>query len=82
MNRFRLRQLETVLGRGPRGELCAGCGGLDMEMVFGAMEVQDGETQGDRELADWIIDELDSQPRTCLICGGLTSSGSLQEMGD
>lgn len=81
MNRFRLRQLETVLGRGPRGELCAGCGGLDMEMVFGAMEVQDGET-GDLEQANLIIDELDEQPRTCMICGGLTSSGSLQEMSD
>ena len=82
MNRFRLRQLETVLGRGPRGELCAACGGLDMETIFGAMEVQDGLTLGGSALAEQILDELDSQPRTCLICGGLTSAGSLMEMTD
>ena len=82
MNRFRLRQLETVLGRGPRGELCAGCGGLGMEMIFGAMEVQDRLTLGDSALAEQILDELDSQPRSCLICNGLTSSGWLQAMDD
>ena len=82
MNRFRLRQLETVLGRGPRSELCATCGGLSIEQIFGAMEVQDGLTQGDLAQAEQIIDELDGQPRTCTICNSLTSSGELQELDD
>ena len=82
MNRFRLRQLETVLGRGPRSELCPDCGGLSMETIFGAMEVVDGETVGDRAQAQQVLDELDGQPRTCVVCNSLTSSGELQELGD
>lgn len=81
MIRFRLQRLESALGCRPRSELCENCGGLSVEAVFSAMGVQDGET-GDLEQANLIIDELDEQPRTCMICGGLTSSGSLQEMSD
>jgi len=82
MNRFRLRQLETVLGRGPRDQLCQNCGGLSIEQIFDAMLVQDGLTRGDRELADQIIAELDSQPATCMICNDLTSAGELMKMDD
>ena len=82
MNRFRLRQLESVLGRGPRGELCQDCGGLSMETVFSAMGVLDHGETGDPEQANLIIDELDEQPRTCMICNSLTTSGELQAWDD
>ena len=82
MNRFRLRQLETVLGRGPRRELCQDCGGLSMETIFRAMLVVDRDATGDRAQAQRILDELEGQPRTCIICNSLTSSGELQAMDD
>ena len=52
-----------------------------METVFGAMQVQDGQ-HGDIAQAQRILDELDGQPRTCLICNGLTTSGELQAWDD
>ncbi len=81
MNRFRLRQLETVLGRGPRRELCPDCGGLDFEMVMTAMHVEDGESQKmTLESALQILDEFENQPATCSNCGGETFAETCKRM--
>ena len=81
--KFRLRQLETVLGRGPRGELCGDCGGLDFEIVMPAINVVDGNEQGDLRSAEQIIDEFEHQPPTCSNCGGETFAATTRRvLGD
>ncbi len=81
MNRFRLRQLETVLGRGPRRELCPDCGGLDFEMVMTAMHVEDGDSHKTTlESALQILDEFEHQPATCSNCGGETFAETCRQM--
>ena len=90
MNRFRLRQLESKLGRGPRNELCQDCGGLSIEQVFLAMEIapeyfegKDEWTAGDSAQVSWakkIIDTFDSQTTTCVNCNGKTTLSHLLEL--
>ena len=90
MNRFRLARLESKLGRGPRHKLCAACGGLDIERLFIAMKIapdyfegKDESTAGDSARVSWakkIIDEFDSQPRTCVNCNGKTTLSHLLEL--
>ena len=80
MNRFRLRQLENVLGRGPRRDLCGDCGGLDFETVMLALGVVDDGEQGDPRSAEQIIDEFEHQPATCSNCGGETFAATCQRM--
>ena len=45
-----------------------------------ALNVVDGDEQGDRRLAEQILEEFDSQPATCRICGDTTFRGGLEEM--
>ena len=92
MNKFRLRQLESKLGPGPRHKLCAACGGLDIERLFIAMEIapeyfegKDEWTAGDSARVSWakkIIDEFDSQPTTCVNCNGETTLSHILELID
>ena len=83
MNRFRLRLLESKLGRGPRRELCGDCGGLDFEIVMPAINVVDGNEQGDLRSAEQIIDEFEHQPPTCSNCGGETFAATTRRvLGD
>ena len=82
MSRFRLRQLETVLGRGPRSGLCPDCGGLGLREVMAALDVVDKRTPGDRAVAQQILEEFENQPPTCSACGALTFAADVAELGD
>ena len=75
-----MKQLESVLGRGPRHVLCADCGGLNLGQIMTALEVEDGEIPGDIALAEQILDEFERQPATCSNCGTVTMAGELERM--